>query len=147
MLGMKGQLLASISGILSYLIPEWIVLELPPNALFPELHEMFVNDELTTAVGLRARVGHEFLQLYAYIAANAGTLSTPFLITDGREDGLVNPEGIVRFHDKAASEDKTVRIVDNMWHNLLIEPGCENIIKMYSEWITERCPTSSGEGK
>uniref|UniRef100_A0A7S0ZGB9 Serine aminopeptidase S33 domain-containing protein n=1 Tax=Timspurckia oligopyrenoides TaxID=708627 RepID=A0A7S0ZGB9_9RHOD len=138
MLGWKGVFLAQISGILSWLVPELEVLSLPPNALFPELHEMFKNDPLNSNVGLRARVGHEFLRLYKFISDNASELKTSFLITDGEDDGLVNPAGIVRFYEAADVKDKSVQIVPNMWHNLLIEPGADQVIDSYVEWIVKR---------
>mmetsp|Transcript_16375 Transcript_16375/g.28649 ORF Transcript_16375/g.28649 Transcript_16375/m.28649 type:complete len:358 (+) Transcript_16375:110-1183(+) len=139
MLGTKGYIMASISGFLSWLMPTTEVIQLPPNHLFPDLHQLFENDPLCVKSGVRARVGHEFLKLYEYIFTNAKDIITPFLISDGKEDTLVNPDGAVRFVEHAVKcEDKSVKIFENMWHNLFIEPGAEKVYDEYVGWVQHR---------
>lgn len=137
MFGLLGRIQCTLSAITSALIPLTEIISLPKNN--DKLRQaMFEADPLNTQCGVRARVGYEFLRAYADIAATMHTVTVPFLTASGELDTLVNPAAAKRFYEAAASEDKKYHPAPGVWHNLLVEDGCQEIWHMFADWITER---------
>eukprot|EP00171_Calliarthron_tuberculosum_P007794 IDg7794t1 len=116
MFGVKGKILASLSALLSTIIPRVPVLHLPKNTEDPEGMKAFEEDPLNLPdIDLRARVG-----------------------PSGELDTLVNPDAAKRFIDGVASEDKTLFPAKGRWHNLFTESGKEEIWALFADWIDAR---------
>lgn len=139
MLGLRGQLLARVSNLGAWLIPTMEVMPLPTNLRHPEMQALFESDSDNLIIGVRARVGHEFLQAYTTIASSLQKVTVPFLTMSGKHDTLVDPEASTRFYDGAASEDKEMQLVD-CWHNILTEPNKEQSWEKYTSWLEQRLP-------
>ncbi|PXF40937.1 Monoglyceride lipase [Gracilariopsis chorda] len=137
MFGLKGRINYSLSGITSALIPKMELVQLP-KSIDPEQQALFDGDELNCKVGIRARVGREFLNTYSHISQNADKFNTPFLSVSGEHDTLVNPLAAKRFYDKAPSTDKTLHTAVGRWHNLFAEKGKEDMWNLFTEWVDQR---------
>ncbi|KAA8499496.1 Monoglyceride lipase [Porphyridium purpureum] len=138
MLGWKGWFLMQIAWAAATLVPQWEFMGMAENHVFPERHELFLNDPLTVKIGVMARSGYEFVRLYQMIAAGASELSTPFLITDGSEDTLVDKDGVEAFHAKAPVADKSCKIYEGIlsWTDLKLarvsrKTSCTTYHKIY----------------
>lgn len=139
MLGLKGRFLKPFAGIATKIIPTWEVLDMPGNTENPELQELFESDPLNSTAGLRVRVGSEFLKAYQKICEQQDKVDFPFLSCSGGKDTLVDPDAAERFYKNAKSKDKKwIQRKDN-WHNLLQEPGKEDVWTLFVDWIVERC--------
>lgn len=137
MFGLVGRVQSALSFITSAIIPQTELLGMP-KCEDKELQAMFDSDPLNTPCGIRARVGYEILNAYADIAAKTHSITLPFLTISGELDTLVHPDAAERFHNSAASTDKTLHAAKDRWHNLLVEEGREAIWEMITTWVVER---------
>lgn len=139
MFGVKGTILASMSAILSAIIPQRPVLKLPKNTEDPEGMKAFEEDPLNSPDSdLRARVGREFIRAYADISKHLKEVLVPVIAAYGENDTLVNPDAAKRFVDGIASEDKTLFPAKGRWHNLFTEKGKEEIWTLFGDWMDAR---------
>lgn len=138
MFGIKGKILSYFSSLASALVPTMEVMALPKNTHNPPLQVLYESDPLNYQGQLRARVGREFMLAYADISAHLADIKIPFLAASGELDTLVNPEASKRLMDGASSEDKTLFVAVDRWHNNLTEDGKEEIWTLFSDWIDER---------
>ena len=67
-------------------------------------------------------------------------VALPVLILHGSADKATKPEGSRWFHDVAASRDKTLKIYDGHFHDLLNDVGKERVMSDIRSWIGARIP-------
>ena len=80
-----------------------------------------------------ARAGERFEREFKRI-------SLPVLILHGTADKATRPDGSQEFFDKAGSADKTIKLYDGYFHDLLNDLGRERIFDDIVEWIDARLP-------
>lgn len=51
---------------------------------------------------------------------------------------MCDPDGSKALYLRAASADKTLRLVNSMWHMLVKEPGNEDVLAEIVEWLQAR---------
>ncbi len=134
--------LAVIKG-LSYLAPHVPVLRLPnkefsrdPNVVAALDADSLIADEVqptkTVAELVRAdeRLKWEF-----------PLIKLPVLILHGDDDKVTKPAGSRFFYEKAGSSDKTLKIYEGHYHDLLNDIGKEVVIDDIKAWISDRIVT------
>ncbi|EES48684.1 alpha/beta hydrolase [Clostridium botulinum] len=62
----------------------------------------------------------------------------PVLILHGKEDKLILCDDSTNFYNKISSSDKTLKIYDGLYHEILNEPDRDYIIDDISQWIKSR---------
>ena len=62
------------------------------------------------------------------------------LILHGTDDKATRPDGSQQFFDEAGSADKTLKLYDGYYHDLLNDIGRERVIDDIIAWIDERLP-------
>jgi len=67
-------------------------------------------------------------------------VTLPVLILHGSADKATKPEGSRWFYDSAASRDKTLKIYDGHFHDLLNDVGKERVMADIRSWIGARIP-------
>lgn len=67
--------------------------------------------------------------------SNLNQLKTPFICFHGTADKLTDLEGSYELYEKAATDDKTLYVVADLFHNVLFEKEMEEIIVILDEWI------------
>ena len=82
-----------------------------------------------------ARAGERFEREFARI-------TLPVLILHGTDDKATRPDGSQQFFDEAGSEDKTLRLYDGYYHDLLNDLGRERVMDDITAWIDERLPAN-----
>ena len=65
-------------------------------------------------------------------------IKLPVLILHGTEDKATNPSGSQFFYDNAGSTDKTLKLYEGHYHDLLNDLGKEVVIAEIIEWINAR---------
>ncbi|CAM8898862.1 unnamed protein product [Rhodiola kirilowii] len=68
-------------------------------------------------------------------------VTLPFLVAHGSADVVTDPEVSVELYEKAASEDKTIRIYDGMMHSLLFgetDENVETVRRNVLQWLNDR---------
>ncbi len=65
-------------------------------------------------------------------------ITLPILILHGTADKVAKPSGSQHFYDGAGSTDKTLKIYEGHFHDLLHDTGKELVISDITHWIDER---------
>jgi len=65
-------------------------------------------------------------------------IKLPVLIMQGSEDKLVSPDGSHKTYEKISSTDKTLRIYEGLYHEIMNEPERDRVYKDIAEWIGKR---------
>lgn len=68
-------------------------------------------------------------------------LRLPVLILHGTADKATRPAGSKRFYELASSTDKTLKLYDGHYHDLLADLGKETVMADIISWIDARVPT------
>jgi len=65
-------------------------------------------------------------------------ISLPVLILHGTEDKVTKPSGSQAFYDAAGSKDKTLKLYEGHYHDLLNDAGKETVMADILGWIAAR---------
>ena len=103
-----------------------------------EVKEAYFADPLVYNEGTRARTGAEMLQGIKKTTLLFSKITIPLLAMHGSADGLTMPDGTIRFHNEASSNDKTLKIYDGLYHELINEPEKAMVINDILTWILKR---------
>jgi len=106
--------------------PEWVA-QLNGDPL--------TKDEVqpVSTVAAFARAGERFEREF-------GRITLPVLILHGTEDHATRPDGSEQFFNEAGSADKTLKLYDGYYHDLLNDLGREQVMDDIVEWIDARLP-------
>ena len=106
--------------------PEWVA---KLNA------DPLTKDEVqpVATVAALARAGERFEREFSRIGL-------PVLILHGTADKATRPDGSQQFFDEAGSSDKTLKLYDGYYHDLLNDLGREQVFDDIAEWIDARLP-------
>jgi acylglycerol lipase len=61
-------------------------------------------------------------------------------ILHGTADKVTKPSGSQMFYDKAGSKDKTLKLYEGHYHDLLNDIGKEQVMADILSWIDKRLP-------
>jgi len=70
-------------------------------------------------------------------------ITLPVLILHGTADKATRPSGSQRFYDNAGSRDKTLKLYDGHFHDLLNDIGKEEVMTDIIRWVDARIPASA----
>ena len=69
-------------------------------------------------------------------------LDTPYIITQGGIDKLVNPSGAYDLMKKSKTVKKVLLFYPKVWHNICLDPKWEkvmdDVVKMIPEFLNEK---------
>lgn len=69
-----------------------------------------------------------------------GRIALPVLILHGTADKATRPDGSQQFFDEAGSADKTLKLYEGHYHDLLNDIGKEGVMDDIAAWIDQRLP-------
>ncbi|MEM5774234.1 MAG: lysophospholipase [Anaerolineaceae bacterium] len=126
--------------VLGAITPKLPVLKLDNTTVSrdPAVRENYDTDPLNYRGKLRARTGDQINQALQYIQANMEKISLPMLIVVGSQDKLVDPAGAHMLYEKASSKDKTLKVYEGLYHEVLNEPEKEQVMDDILAWISAR---------
>lgn len=132
--------LIKISGFLSKVAPKLKAVKLDSSHLShdPQVKKDYDADELVYSKGIPARTGAELLNMIDEIQANMDQFDLPVLLLHGTEDHLTNINGTKLLYSKASSQDKTLKLYEGFYHELVNEVEKERVMKDIADWILER---------
>jgi alpha-beta hydrolase superfamily lysophospholipase len=125
-----------------HIVPHAHVLKLPMEAFSrdPEWVAQLNADPLTkdevqpvSTVAAFARAGERFEREFPRI-------TLPVLILHGTADKATRPDGSQQFFNEAGSTDKTLKLYDGHYHDLLNDFGREEVFGDIVAWIDARLP-------
>eukprot|EP01137_Pigoraptor_chileana_P037002 Opistho-2@33471 len=102
--------------------------------------EKYQTDPLNWHGGLKARWAVNILRTMEDLRGHLERVEWPFLALQASEDKLTNKEGAKELYAKAISKDKTLKMYEGYYHEILNETVDRNEV-VYSDiltWIKER---------
>ena len=82
------------------------------------------------------------VRAHDYLASNFGKVTLPVLIMHGTADHATVPAGSQRFYNQAGSKDKTLKLYEGHFHDLLADIGREQVMADIQQWIDARIPAA-----
>ena len=130
---------------LGYVAPHAHILHLP-NERFsrdPKVVEAMNEDPLiahetqpTRTMAALVRAGERLRQEFSEI-------TLPILILHGTDDKNTKPDGSRHFYDMAGSADKTLKLYEGGFHDLLNDIDKHMVMQDIQDWIDDRLPAGS----
>ena len=103
-----------------------------------EVLDKYMKDPLVYTSGTRARTGAEVLGAIKKIQSKFEQLTLPYLGMHGTGEKLADPEGTKELYDRAQTDDKTLKLYEGLYHELVNEPEQKEVIKDMLQWMSER---------
>ncbi|HEX7474374.1 MAG TPA: alpha/beta hydrolase [Dehalococcoidales bacterium] len=104
----------------------------------PAVVKTYDNDPLIYRGKLPARITLGLIWAVRSLDKKLPAIKQPILILHGREDHLSAPQGAQIVFDKIGSQDKTLKYYDGFYHEILNEPGHEQVLEDMEEWLNRR---------
>ena len=132
-------LLQSISGFLGSLLPKLPTIRVNSSALSRDLSvcRQYDGDPLVYHGGVPARMGAELVRATRRIQKQIGAFCTPMLILHGCADRLSDPQGSRDLYARASAQDKTLKLYDGLYHEVLNEPEKEQVLADLVSWLDD----------
>ena len=125
---------------ISHLAPHIGVFELKNEAFSrdPAFVERMRNDPYLTEAKYPARTIAELARADDRMKKEFQTVTLPLLIMHGSADAVTVPHGSKLFYEKAGSTDKTLKLYEGHFHDLLNDLGKEQVLEDIVAWIAAR---------
>ena len=109
----------------------------------PKVVEQMNNDPLIANEKQPAETASEVLKAAARLKENMVNLNVPVFIIHGTDDKATRPEGSQYFYDNVGSEDKTLKLYEGGYHDLLNDIDRELVMADILAWVNERVPAET----
>lgn len=110
----------------------------------PHVVEDMDRDPLIDQRPLPARLAVEFLGAMVQIQRRTRELTLPFLVMHGTGDRLTNPQGSRDLYQNASSSDKSLKLYDGLYHDLLHEPESARVCADLLDWLRSHAANRRG---
>jgi acylglycerol lipase len=129
--------LAVLKG-LSHLAPHAHVLKLKNEDFSrdPKVVEAMNNDPLIAGESQPAETVAEMVRADERLKKEFPLITLPLLILHGTQDKATKPSGSQFFYDNAGSKDKTLKLYDGAYHDVLNDLGKEKAMADIVQWIS-----------
>jgi acylglycerol lipase len=125
---------------LSYITPHTHVFPLK-NEVFsrdPLVVESMNNDPLIQGESQPAQTSKVIIDAASRLNEEFPLIKLPVLILHGTDDKATNPKGSQFFYDTAGSTDKTLKLYEGHYHDLLNDIDKEIVMADINDWIDAR---------
>jgi acylglycerol lipase len=135
--------LAVLKG-LSHIAPHAHVLKLNNQDFSrdPKVVESMNNDPLIAHEVQPTQTVAEMVRADERLKQEFGRITLPVLILHGTLDKATKPSGSQRFYDTAGSTDKTLKLYEGHYHDLLNDIDKEIVMADIQQWIDTRIPAA-----
>ncbi len=101
----------------------------------PQAVAAIENDPLVCHGRIPNRTGGELLRAGAQLQRQMPDIDMPLLVLHGTGDVICDFRGAQLLHQQAGSADKTLKLYDGLYHNLLDEPEKNQVIADAMTWF------------
>lgn len=132
--------LIAMTKVIGGMLPNLKVLELDPKQFSrdPAVVKENETDPLIFQQGGPARTASRLLGALNTISERMEEVSAPLLVMHGTADTVTDPEGSKALAKRASSKDKTLKLYDGLYHDLLHEPEKTQVLGDVTQWLKER---------
>ena len=127
---------------LSYITPHTHVFTLK-NEIFsrdPLVVDSMNNDPLIKGESQPAQIARVLVDAESRLNEEFPLIKLPVLILHGTADKATNPSGSQFFYDTTGSTDKTLKLYEGHYHDLLNDINKEVVMADINDWIDARVP-------
>jgi len=103
----------------------------------PAVVRAYIDDPLVYKGKTTARLAYELVKTMQRVTAKASRMTLPMMILQGGADRLVDPDGARMLYDTIGSSDKTLKIYDNLYHEVYNEPERDQVLGDVEAWLEE----------
>ncbi|HET7011277.1 MAG TPA: alpha/beta hydrolase [Anaerolineales bacterium] len=100
----------------------------------PEVVRKYVSDPLVHD-RISAVVGHSLILAGESALRRAPEFRLPVLLMHGQADPVTDPSATRLFFDRAGSEDKTLRLWPELFHEIHNEPEKNQVLEVMVDWV------------
>jgi alpha-beta hydrolase superfamily lysophospholipase len=104
----------------------------------PEVVRRYDEDPLVYRGRMRVGLLAAMLRAARRVDSGIAKMSLPVLFMHGTADQLTTPEGSRDLYERAASSDKTLKLYDGLYHEILNEPERDEVIADIAAWLAAR---------
>src|SRR4030095_14456026 len=104
----------------------------------PLVVEAMNNDPLIQGESQPAQTSKAIIDAADRLREGFPLIKLPVLILHGTDDKATNPSGSQFFYDNTGSTDKTLKLYEGAYHDLLNDLDKEVVIADINEWIDAR---------
>jgi lysophospholipase len=104
----------------------------------PDEVAKYDSDPLVYRGRIRAGLAAAMARGLDRIRRDTPNVTTPLLIMHGTADALTQPENSQRFYERVGSTDKTVKLYEGLYHEILNEPERDQVIADIAAWMDAR---------
>ncbi len=101
----------------------------------PKIVESYVNDPLNLKEFTTWLMSEVLIRGARWLMDNTPSYTYPCLILHGGADQIVAPDSSKQFYERMGSQDKTLKIYDGLYHEILNEPEKDTVIEDIHAWI------------
>jgi acylglycerol lipase len=133
-------LLMSVSGLVSSLLPALPTIRLDTSKLSRDaaVVKAYQADPMVYNGATKARLGTELTSAGPYALARAASIKLPILIMHGTADGIADVAGSKTLFETISSTDKSLKLYEGFYHEILNEPQKQQVYQDVLEWILSR---------
>lgn len=95
------------------------------------------NDPLLANEKQPTKTMQQLVLAAAYLKKEMPNITLPLLILHGTKDNATKPSGSQYYYDNAASQDKTLKLYQGHYHDLLNDLDKEVVVKDILNWLVE----------
>ncbi|MBG7609537.1 MAG: lysophospholipase [Anaerolineae bacterium] len=128
--------------LFSVLLPKLGLIGLEADGISrdPQVVEAYVNDALVHTGKTTARLAAELLKAMIHTTAKADKITLPVIIVQGGADKMVDPSGTQMLFDTVGSPDKTLKIYDDLYHEVFNESEHNLVLGDIQKWLEIHLP-------
>lgn len=108
----------------------------------PETVRAYDADPLVHHGKLPARTVGELVSSGLRFPEEVRRINIPLLVMHGTADELTPPAGSEMVHERASSADKTLKLYDDLYHEIFNEPERAQVLSDVTSWLDARVPAS-----
>jgi alpha-beta hydrolase superfamily lysophospholipase len=94
-----------------------------------------------------ARTASEIIRAIRYVQGRMDSIELPLLVVHGGRGQVAEVEGSRRLYASARSNDKSLRVYDGLFHEIMNEPEKAVVLEEISTWLGARTPASRPGGR
>ncbi|HKC77073.1 MAG TPA: alpha/beta fold hydrolase, partial [Gaiellaceae bacterium] len=129
-----------VASVLSTLTPNLGVFGVDPSLVSrdPEVVRAYREDPLVFHKKLPARTVAELAAAVGRFPTEVPRIRLPLIVMHGTKDALAPVAGATMVHERAASSDKTLRLYEGLYHEILNEPEQQTVLGDLLAWLDDR---------
>jgi len=133
-------LLQKLAPILSMIVPKLKTEPLDKATLTrsEDVLDAYNKDPLVYTGGIRTRLAAELLSAIKRTQDKFDKLTLPYLGMHGTAEKIADPEGTKELYKQSQSIDKTLKLYEGLYHELVNEPEQDQVIGDLKDWILTR---------